>query len=331
MIEDVIRKKELCKKLIKMDDEIVIVAPAYGDKNQLRIYKNGGLFGKISHRETYINVKSELMTETYAKYCSNEKKLNEFIKKAKNEEDIIETFFNGEYLGLAKEALDNKWKKEKNNNVKKEPKLKERNIETRIMRNFMHTNYDFITIDMEVQCPKEWFNNMTKDAEISFIKEKLKTINKKGEIKEGLTEMPRFDIISFSDDGIGIIELKVDNDNTQNISSHYAHMKHLLNNEKGKKYFLREIKRRIAYLKKYDLVNEKIINKYEKEIFDNQKLWCGFLFIGGKKDDSIKIAKELENYEKINELKFLYCADFDEIDFKKWVNYKDFITGRSFK
>ena len=319
-MEEILKKKYLIKYLATMDNEIVIVSPDYTKKNKMRIYKNGGLYGKIAHRDKSKNLKSELMTKEYAKYCSNESKLKEFINSANNEEDIIETFYKKEYLELAKEALNNKWKKEKDD------RLKERNIETKIMRKFMKYNNGFITIDMEMACPKKWFQDMIKDSEIKNIKEKLEYKNGK------LTLIPRFDIISFSNEGIGIIELKVDNENTENISSHYAHMKYILNDKNAKISFLNEIKRRLYYLKKYELVNEKIINKYENEIFENQKIWCGFLFVGGERKEIIeKIVTELGNYEDINKIKFMYCSNFEEIDFSKWLTYKSFIDERGMK
>ena len=316
-MDEILKKKNLVKYLESIDNEIVIVAPDYTHKNKMRIYKNGGLFGKIAHRENFKNLNSELMTKKYEKYCSNESKLREFIDSANNEEDIIKTFYQKEYLELAQNALNNKWKKEKND------KPKERNIETKIMRKFMNSNNGFITIDMEMACPKKWFQDMIKDSEIKKIQEKLE--HKK--IK--LTKIPRFDIISFSHDGIGIIELKVDNENTENISSHYAHMKYILNNNNTKTSFLNEIKRRLYYLKKYELVNEKIINEYENKIFENQEIWCGFLYVGGERKEIIEeIVTELGNYEAINKLRFMYCSNFEEIDFSKWLTYRSFIDER---
>ena len=155
-MDEILKKKDLIKYLATMDNEIVIVSPDYTDKNKMRIYKNGGLYGKIAHRDKFKNLKSELMTKEYAKYCSNESKLKEFINFANSEEDIIETFYKKEYLELAKEALNNKWKKEKDD------RLKERNIETKIMRKFMKSNNGFITIDMEMACPQKWFQDMIK-------------------------------------------------------------------------------------------------------------------------------------------------------------------------
>ena len=283
----------------------------------LRIYKKGGSFGIISISD---DNKSKLIDRKYAKYCSNSQKLENYISEAKKDEDVVNTLLNEEYLKLANEAFSNKWKK------KNENKEAERDVETKIMRKYMNADNDFITIDMEVKCPEKWFETMTNDKEIEEIEKKLKKIDANGKEKNGLTYNAKFDIISFSEEGIGIIELKVENENTDNIESHYAHMKHVMNDENTKIAFLNEIKRRIPYLKKYKLIKDEIINKYEKDIFDNKKLWCGFLFVGGDKNAIINTAKKLENYEKINDIKFLYSPDTESLDFKNWTNYQNFIN-----
>ena len=319
MKEEINKKIRIFEELKKIDKKIICVAPKYSKKYLLRIYKNGGLFGEISDKETS---KSKLISEAYAKHCSDIKKqdkLKEYIINAKNEDDVISTFLNQEYLQLANEAFNNKWKKQndnkKNNNSK--AKSKERNIENEILSKFMKTNKDFITIDMEVQCPSEWFKNMRDDKEIEKIDSSM---------KRKLTDGPRFDIISFSKDGIGIIELKCDNDNYDNILSHYAHLKHVLCNEYAKEEFFKDMRRRIDILMKYNLINKELVKKYEKNVFNEEKLWCGILFVFGELKGSVKIAKELENCEKINEIKFLYSPSIDKIDFNNWKKYKDFIS-----
>lgn len=295
--------KEICKKMMDLNEKIVIVGPPLGkdtDKEKeketkLRVYYKGGLLAKID-----IDGKIELMDEGYAKniYCSNPEKLKEFIANP-----TIETISNSLFLNLAEEAFDRRWKKEA-----------ERNVETQIVRKHMLTDEEWMIIDMEFQCPPSWFNNIDSDNELKNIENK--------------TDREKFDLISFSKEGIGIIELKVNNKHCDNICSHYAHMKHILNNKESKTKFINEIHRRIDYLQKNELINSKIIDKYSDQIFNEEKLWCGFLFVGGGKSGSAKIVKELGNKEFTDNLKFMYC-DFNEIDslnINNMQNYTEFLT-----
>ena len=291
--------KEICKKMMDLNEKIVIVGPTLGkdtDKEKekekkLRVYYKGGLLAKID-----IDGKIELMDKGYAKnvYCSNPEKLKEFIANP-----TIETISNSLFLNLAEEAFDRRWKKEA-----------ERNVETQIVRKHMLTNEEWMIIDMEFQCPPSWFNNIDSDKELKSIENK--------------TDREKFDLISFSKEGIGIIELKVNNKHCDNICSHYAHMKHILNN---KDKFMKEIYRRITYLQENELINSEIIDKYREQIFNEEKLWCGFLFVGGEKSKSIEIIKPFEQFEIIDKLKFLYC-DFNQIDLldiNNMQNYTEFI------
>ena len=297
-------KKELCKKILKLDkDNIVIVGPDYTNKNKIRVYNNGGRIAYIYVGNRGSN--SELMSIAYAdpKYCKEHNKLSGIITSTTDEVSFEKNILDKEYYLLSKEALTNRWVKSKKNEEGKAI-LRERNIETQIMKKFMKAQGDIITIDMEVQCPRKWFENMENDAEIKKLMKKQK-----------ITKQPRFDIITFSKDGIGIIELKVDNENCENIISHYAHMKHVLNNRED---FMKEIRRRIKYLKEYDLINSDLVDKYEKQVFENKekKLWCGFLFVRGGKEECIKNMKKLENLSDVDKIKFMYYEDVESIDFK---------------
>ena len=124
-----------------------------------------------------------------------------------------------------KKALNGKSKNKTN-------KEKERDIETKIVKKFMNTNNDWAIIDMEVQCPKEWLNTLV--------------------VNEGETTQPRFDLIVINSKGLGIIELKVDEENCNNLKSHYKHMLYIQNNSDS---FIKEIKRRIEILKDYELIS----------------------------------------------------------------------------
>ncbi len=324
-------KKEICKKIKEINHKIVIVGPTLKDENDpdthLRVYYKGGRLANIG---TGKREKSALMSKKYENQFKDNiektKKFNDIRKKAaSNEENLIKVLSNKENFKLINEAFERKWqkmtKKEKNNQ-------KERDVETQIMSNFMISENDWIAVDMEFQCPSSWFEKMDSDKEIKkFIDMEHKKGNKK------ITKKPKFDIIMISKDGIGIIELKVNNENCDNILSHYCHMKHILNNEESKDKFITEIYRRIKYLQENELINSEIIDKYGKQFFNEKKLWCGFLFVGGGKSESVKIIRgleeKLEEKEFIKNLNFMYC-DNDEskiktLNINHMQNYNDFI------
>ena len=308
------KKKELCQKL-NQNKKIVIVGPDFSHKNKLRVYNTGGRIARI-----YVgnrNGKSELMDKKYATYCEKDaKKLERIIINATTEEQITNTILSKDYQELSQDAVDNRYGKK----AKKEDDDKERNVETQILKRFMNAENEWIAIDMEFQCPRKWFENMKNDKEIKKLLE---------DKKNKITIQPKFDIITFSKEGIGIIELKVNNENCDNILSHYCHMKHILKNKDVTKNFIDEIFiNRIDHLINNGLINKNIIDKYREQIFNEKKLWCGFLFVGGNKSKSINLLNPFRQLEIKDKLKFLYCDfnDLDLLNINNMQNYNDFIN-----
>ena len=159
---------------------------------------------------------------------------------------------------------------------------------------------------MEVQCPKKWLD----DAKLS-----PKT-----------TRSPRFDLVVYSseDKSIGIVELKVDNENCQNLLGHYEHMCHIA----SKKEFVNEMIRRTEILKKYKVIDTDI------SIASDKKVWFGYLFVGGDENDSRnKIKKELGSIKDISsDCKFLYVKDVASLKktgliYKKMQSFDEFTNG----
>ena len=160
-------KKELCKKILK-NENIVIVGPDCTERRMLRVYNSGGRIARLYIGDKK-DKKSELMSKGYVKWCKKDaNKLENIIKNATTEEKITNTILSKDYLDLSQDAVNNrhgtKRKKTDNNNKDK----KERNVETQIMKRFMNVENEWIAIDMEVQCPKKWFENMKFDKEIIF-------------------------------------------------------------------------------------------------------------------------------------------------------------------
>ena len=297
------RKKE-CLELIK-DDSIVIVAPDYTHENKMRLYCNGGLIGRI-YIGNSTNGKSDFISEAYIKY---EKQLKNLLNKAekKDNEGRMQILTSEQYIELCKNALKEKWtKKSKENDCEEDEDKKERVIETKILHRFMKHNKNWNAIDMEICFPESYCNNAN--------------------FSKGTTRKPRFDIITISKEGIGIIELKVNNENCGNMNSHYEHMKYI---QKHECKFKNGIINRIQYLIENGLLSEDDYEKYKNDLEKN-KIWFGFLFVGGEKEKSIDIIRErLKTGKNLDGIKFMYC-DFKEVknlNIEKMMKYEDFIKS----
>ena len=60
--------------------------------------------------------------------------------------------------------------------------------------------------------------------------------------------------------------------------------------------------RRLTLLEKVGLISE-YAKKHYKDYVKSEKIWCGFLFVGGGKKGSIDLVKTLEGKKNINDLK----------------------------
>lgn len=295
------KKKLECKKILNLNEGIVIVGPAYDNSKigkKLRVYLNGGAIGAIYVGDRK-NGKSELIDKEYIKYSDDKKTFESNIDKEKltNDDEVMQKLTSKEYIQLCEKALDKKWTKK---DEEKTPK--ERDIETQILRKFMNSNTNWNAIDMEVCFPEKFFEN--------------------AKFSKGTTKKPRFDIITISKDGIGIIELKVNNENCSNINSHYEHMKYV---QEYPCKFKKGILDRIPYLIQNGLLDEEKYKKYEKQI-ENNNFWFGFLFVGGDKEKSKEIASKLKDKE-LSGIKFMYCKfeDIDSLNIENMKEFKDFL------
>lgn len=284
----------MCEELNK-HEEIVVVGPDCTDKNKLRVYANGGLLGKIYVGNAH-NGKTMLMSEDYATYDKSGT-LKKIIKEAQGKEEYA--LVNKEYVDAGINAIEKRFgiKKTKNHGEK------ERHVETRIVKKYMNTDKSWSVVDMEAQFSKTWFEGNS--------------------FRKGTTVQPRFDLIVLNEEGLGIIELKVNNENCDNMTSHYDHMSYVL--DKPRKFFT-EFGRRIEILKKYDLVSQETFKMYEK-IKDKTPVWCGFLFVGGTLEKSKKNAKKLEGEKNINNIKFMYYDNLEvpDLNINNMMSYEEFM------
>jgi len=267
--------KEAIKKL-RIDSDIVITGPDCTDPGKLRIYANGGLIGKLYVGDRKNGV-TELISSEYCKYPKPEGGNKELKNLVAAPGDAVATLASNKYIEACKKSVEARF------GEKTSQGEKERHVQTRIVKRFMENGDNWCVVDMEVQCPKKWFagNHFSK----------------------GTTAQPRFDMIVLNRDGIGVIELKVDNDNTDNMNSHYEHMTYLLDNSDCQTLFLDEMNRRITIMNKHGLLCK------NAAAFPQNKIWCGFLFVGGGIDGSKELVKQFKGKPGVNHLKFLYCPD----------------------
>lgn len=267
---------------LQSDPDIIVTGPDCSDTNKLRVYANGGLIGKI-YVGKHPNGSSDLISSGYYSYSEtdgNKSKLENIVCRSK---DTLSTLTSDEYISACKNAVEKRFGKKKDDAT--EQGEKERHVQTRIVKQFMNHSGSWCVVDMEMQCPKEWF--------------------KGNDFSENTTEKPRFDMIVHNKDGIGIVELKVNNDNADNMESHYEHMEFLLTNSQGQKYFKDEIKRRINVLSENGLISKSI------DDFPIDRIWCGFLFVEGGIDGARDLVRPLKDRKCAGQLKFLYHPSFD--------------------
>lgn len=186
----------ICNKLINYEykgtKSIVIVGPDFTDKNKLRVYVNGGLLGKI-YIGNCANVRSELIDKKYDNSFLKTGKLKNLIEYAKNNNLENSVIVSPEYLEMAIQVIEKKFATKSRGIKITGDNEKERYVEARIVKKYMNTTKSWAVVDMEVQFPKSYFENV--------------------EFSAGITKVPRFDLVVINEKGLGIIELKVNNEN----------------------------------------------------------------------------------------------------------------------
>ncbi len=142
------------------------------------------------------------------------------------------------------------------------------------------------------------------------------------------TKSPRVDLMILNDDGVGFVELKVDNENCDNLRSHINHMKYILSHVD---IFRADAERRITVLQKYGLLENEMMPNLKKWN-ENKKIWCGILFVGN--EGHLSGAKQIiREYEGIMGEDIL-CS-FVGIDVVKSENLNfvsdSFVAGKEFQ
>ena len=304
--------KAICKELLdyevneektnKTNKPIIIVGPDCTDKNKLRVYVNGGLLGKV-YAGTHPKGKTELMNEDYDDYFPKTGALRKLIKGANEKGIQNDTLTSPKYLQMGIQAIEERFKKTRE--AKEEgDNENERRVESRIVKKYMNTTADWAVVDMEVEFSSKMFPNAKFSPET--------------------TKAPRFDLVVIDECGIGIVELKVNNENCTNMTSHYEHMEYVLTHPK---IFHDEFVRRIELLKEFELISEKTASSFDDLLQQGDiPIWCGFLFIGGGLEGAQKIAKVLEKKDRIQDIQFMYHDNdaLEDLDIHKMLPYEMF-------
>lgn len=273
----------------KIEHPFSIIGPS-GGENKLRVYAYGGLAGSIGIGKAGSSLCNRDYLQKYkGEFDIDEKKqIATWIKtsRSKNKEItgdwVCDVLGSQEYLKIVLKALKTKFSKNNGSD-------KERNIQMEILSHRNSNRRGWNIIDVETGITKQW---VKKDNSM------IETVKK-----------PDFIVYNNIRREFGIIELKVDNENTENLGEHYT-MFHAIYNDPA--YFIEELSRRANIMSTYGLADNETYS-------DSKKIWFGFLFIGkGIVGAQNCIKKHLLNCVPIeqieNDCRFLYADTADDME-----------------
>lgn len=306
---------------------IVIVGPDGTTKTMLRVYAYGGCLGRVATRESDNNqlangtAYAELLKDADAnkdydylqsmalKYPELEKnpgtdlreklsgRLKEILSQDSGEEKgsfLCDT----EYLDLILKAAKIKF-------IKDVGDPKERNRQVSIVKNHMNKKQEdgWCIIDMEYRITEKY-------------------------IEDWNGAQPDI-IVLDNDKGFGMVELKYKNDSYENLLQHYQKSRKAADSPKAKE-LTEELKRRCGYLTEYKLINDELYHMSAKD----GRLWYGFLFVGGKKEESVRLvegmAKDCPEIVEDENCQFWWFPDGEieniDLHFDPAHTYKGFIS-----
>jgi len=132
----------------------------------------------------------------------------------------------------------------------------------------------------------------------------------------------RIDLIvyDYTRKQFGLVELKLNNDSTNNIKKHYSDSLNLISN----KTMIDNLCKRCTELEKAGLIDS-IKNA------DMSHMWFGFLFVGGHANSSAKIIKNCsDSFTKVDNCRFRYVESIEKLNeygltFESMEKFEDFI------
>ena len=261
---------------INFNGRVVLAAPAHSAKNLMRVYMNGGNIGKIALNDNVVT--TGINAKKYSnKYSGEKPAVVDVLHKDSGMREAVrlEALTNKEYLQYAEAATT--VYSVKTDNVKD----KERMVETIIM-DFNNQKCGNAAIDMEMQYSVRDHFGWTRDKKAGHIYLSEMEYRKKTWYNEysfpinSDTKSPRIDLMVLNEEGVGFVELKVNNESCENLGGHIRHMNYILSHKEG---FKRDVERRVGVLEKYDLLEPEMEGNL-KAWHETKNIWCGILFVG---------------------------------------------------
>lgn len=292
----------------EMEKPIIVLAPKLGsskpgeESKKLRVYAYGGLIGEIP---TGQGQQASLADKKYLKYLpenSNKKsRLEELFSDSKTEGNaqVLQTLFSDDYLELIVEACRSRFTKEMG-------VLKERLIETSLVKKYLENTDIWVPIDIEFLVSKDWLDN---------------------EEKRGKPDIILYDrrVRSFR-----LIELKYDGESCtgdNSLSHHYDNAMNIIKSSHREK-FINEFFRKMNYLYDYGIISGEAWNEVLKSMDrKNVDLEFGYFFIKGDLETyKTYVRTELGGTDK--NCSFLYSPDIDTDILKncQMLSYDEFMA-----
>lgn len=278
---------------------IAVLGPDGSTATMFRVYAYGGLIGRIAAGDGKTHLAED---KNYSKYLS-EKDLSsddEIRLKELLDKPYDCCLDDPVYLDLILKAAQKKF-------MNTGKKLGERRIETAIVKQHMKKDAtaNWCIVDMEYTVSKK--------------------LNPDG--KKFSPDIIVFDTIR----GFGFIELKYDNKSAGNLPEHYDDVQTIIRDEEAVKKITKELKRRSGYLRDYGLIDDTLYQSMQ----NSHNLWQGFLFVGGKRENSVNLVKSYTEFRKDQNCRFAFypydekhsadCIDAIQLDYQSMRTYDNFI------
>lgn len=313
---------------------IVIVGPDGSLVTMLRVYAYGGLIGQIA-----TGVGNSHLAEAENDEKGKKEKSADLAEKEKSDEkkDYAYPKYLGEEYFFADNAISEVDRKYLQYMEEKYVKTGGENYSgDSLCQKLSHRLQDILNDP----CPwqyldkPEYLDLILKAAEKRFMNGSGKAAEKKGEVlgerriqtaivKQHMKKAPedgwcvvdmeyafdskqsstgkifKPDIVVFDqNNGFGFIELKYKDKSTENLDKHYTDFQNVLQSREKVKTATEKLKSRGTYLWKYGLISDAIYQAMKAS--DTPKFWQGFLFVGGRRENAVRSAKNLaEKYQDI--------------------------------
>lgn len=264
---------------------IVVVGPDGKTKTKLRVYAYGGCIGRIATRACDNNRLAE--SENYEIYLKKAGKdyLQFMVQKYPELQELPGMDLSEKLSGKLKEMLSLQ-------NGKKTDEL---------LLNLQYLDFILKAAKIRFTNPRE--DEYERKIQTEIVKKHLDkklgdgwcivdmefAISEKDEDTDDKQIFKPDIVVLDKEKGFGLIELKYQNKNTENLSDHYSEFVNAANDSDVREWIIGELKRRCGFLLDYELMNRELYEISQKP----KSLWRGFLFVGGEKGRSADLVKQM--------------------------------------